>query len=171
MADAISAVDQRLGGIALRLDLSPDWSSLRENYRQNIHAAVNRRPAQTYFSISHCQKAGGFVSAKRPIGFDVEVATRVRPEIIARVASVDECLATPTPALLWSAKEAAYKALPEQPTTISEITIFNWRSGNDGVFEFQIEVSHNEALNKKLSACRGFAWETDGLSHALFIIL
>jgi len=82
-------------------------------------------------SISHCRAAGGFAFIKsdtESIGFDVEDPQRVTCEVVARIASQEEVLSAPSPAHLWVAKEAAFKALigVHQPTTISQVQIFSW---------------------------------------------
>lgn len=103
--------------------------------RRSITAALggdvldlSRRPHVDgwYVSVSHSGDVGGWVASRTPIGFDVERIARLRPELIARVATPDEIAAAPDPKWLWPAKEAAFKAMDPQPETMPQIQITGW---------------------------------------------
>lgn len=83
-----------------------------------------------YLSISHCTGFGGLVWSPRPIGLDLEEASRVREMAILRISSQDELKRAPDAAALWAAKEAAYKALRayEQPQVLSQVETESWQS-------------------------------------------
>lgn len=81
-----------------------------------------------FISVSHSGDVGGWVAARTPIGFDVERIARLRPELIARVATPAEIAAAPEPKWLWPAKEAAFKAMNPQPATLPQIHVTSWNA-------------------------------------------
>jgi 4'-phosphopantetheinyl transferase len=121
--------------------LRADWGSQNPDYRERLHGELKKRMAKAYpfsdSSISHCQSLGGFAFTTFDsdhviqIGFDIEEDERVRPEIARRVCQTDtEFQSAPSPASLWTAKEAAYKALkgPKQPLVVSDLEVTNWQT-------------------------------------------
>lgn len=83
-----------------------------------------------HLSISHCTGFGGLVWSPRPIGLDLEEASRVQEKVILRMSSQDELKRAPDAAALWAAKEAVYKALRayEQPQVLSQVETESWQS-------------------------------------------
>lgn len=81
-------------------------------------------------SISHCLSLGGLVTCDLPqrVGLDLEVSSRLGLNSVARVSSPGEIDQAPSPAHLWCAKEAAFKALlgPRQPAVISLVETTHW---------------------------------------------
>lgn len=86
-----------------------------------ISIAHNGRPQATgaYVSVAHCAVAVAAAVSQAPVGVDCEPTNRILPQSIAdRIALPQERRALPpqptNDALLrlWTAKEAAFKALP-----------------------------------------------------------
>jgi hypothetical protein len=130
--------------------LSEDWGSQHPNHRLNLRQGLKhfleqqgerassdfddleKRPinAAWSLSISHTDGLGGFVALRSPdrIGFDIEVPSRIQPNLIQRLSSPTELAAAPQLRLLWTAKEAVFKSLPSsiQPKVMSHIQIRDW---------------------------------------------
>ena len=93
-------------------------------------------------SLSHCPLFGGFIfSVGRglSLGFDVEEAVRIH-RAVEYLSGKDEINASPTRALLWVAKEAAFKAVPWQlhgRYLLGDIRIFHWQKRDCGGYDFQ----------------------------------
>lgn len=126
----------------------PAWGSKNENHRRLIRECLERqyrgqfahdpldlevppRLIRGSVSISHCETLGGYARSSHPVGFDIELITRVKEPIARRIsASSDELVKAPSLAEYWCAKEAAYKMLRHyrQPQVIAEVELI-W-SGN-----------------------------------------
>jgi len=93
-----------------------------------------------YVSISHTSGMGLIAVAPTAVGVDVESLARVKSKSLARVSSHEEMAQAPSPAHLWAAKEAAFKALYSfaQPSVISLITIGNWQKINSQTETFNL---------------------------------
>jgi 4'-phosphopantetheinyl transferase EntD len=79
-----------------------------------------------YVSVSHTTDLGGYAVGPYPLGFDVELVSRVSVRAVARVSRFAEELArSPSAGHLWCAKEAAFKALYHfrQPNVLSALEI------------------------------------------------
>jgi hypothetical protein len=141
---------------SLEIELRESWSSKTPEHRalirQALHARLSGssesagesaslsaslldlslRPLHPRHSISiaHCPEAGGFAVADGStwVGFDIESVSRIQERAVARVSSAEELSQAPSPAHLWVAKEASFKALPAnlQPKVISEIVVSSW---------------------------------------------
>lgn len=118
----------------LRLDIEsrlrdrltvPDLGPLRDLEQVPLKAAGG------FLSISHCEEIGGWLHGPRPLGFDLEIAARVKEKVVARIASAEEVAAAPSAAELWAAKESVFKALAHatQPTVVSQFEIVGWDRG------------------------------------------
>src|SRR5205085_2510007 len=91
-------------------------------------------------SISHTTNFGGWIAVPRPaqIGWDVELAERIKMPIIQRVCSKEEIAEAPRPEFLWCAKESFYKALEDQqPPTIIDLSIAEWTSLAPDMWSFK----------------------------------
>ena len=119
--------DPSLGFIAQDI-----WGSHNPAHRELLHAEVtkikNLHPL-VHTSISHSDGMGAVIYSKWPVGVDVEQTSRVLEKIAARVSTKEELATAPSPASLWTAKEACFKALKsfEQPSVISQISIGDWQ--------------------------------------------
>jgi phosphopantetheinyl transferase (holo-ACP synthase) len=173
--------------VELEAFTDPSWGSENADHRARIRTAIQQRinthwnevvlPMEVqaagdlsklpqfnkiFVSISHGQKLGGFAISKKPVGFDLELISRVEPVLVERVSLPDEVKFAPSPAHLWSAKEAAYKALVHfrQPKVLSDVLIGGW---NENTFQL---------LNDKLFKAPvglGASWSKDGYVFAAFL--
>lgn len=132
--------------LRIRKQLSDE---LRE--RANLHFDLSdlTEPPQIsplFASISHTSVCGGYVISRTPIGFDIELSTRVSERALARIASDDEMLKLSdhklSPAYLWTAKEAAFKAISslkgEKLSVISQLQVGNWQKLSSQVETFSV---------------------------------
>lgn len=150
---------------SLRVYLSPHWGSTQNNYRINLRRslfevirdlgdemsryqqllALEVPPTSERFaiSISHTKALGGFVlSEKFPlIGFDVEEISRVEQKVTQRVMHPDSHKA-PSPAHLWSAQEAAFKALNKRLSlsVLSQINVSDWKKIDSFTYKYTANV-------------------------------
>lgn len=123
----------------IREDLIRSLSSLTPEDQSRLRRLdVVPHPPGARVSISHTPTLGGFAFINVPhpnepnlspaLGFDLEDIARVKAKTVARVSKPDELSAAPSPAHLWCAKEAAFKALRGRVKLLSQLTITNWRS-------------------------------------------
>jgi hypothetical protein len=139
-ADEIEKIRKLLGLSHLEVLIRPDWGSEQAGHRDQIHGELKKKMAQAYplsdSSISHCRNLGGFAFTKYEshqmvqLGLDIEEDSRVSEAVIKRVCKSEaEVIRAPSYVSLWTAKEAAFKALKgsQQPKVISEIEIDQWR--------------------------------------------
>ena len=93
-------------------------------------------------SLSHCPSLGGFIfsAAKNfSLGFDVEEASRV-DRAVEYLARVEEIGSSPSRALLWVAKEAAFKAVAPvagRRHLLGDILISRWKKKEEGGYGFR----------------------------------
>lgn len=113
------------------------WSSLwasPHGVEELRRVSVEGLGAANVVSRSHCPAAGGFVRAPRAVGFDIEVTSRIRREVILRVQHIDEELSEDRPlSHVWCVREAGWKCLQlsdlaSPPRTIGEFRL-HWEEG------------------------------------------
>ncbi|MFN7904878.1 MAG: hypothetical protein ACK5P5_06805 [Pseudobdellovibrionaceae bacterium] len=129
-----------------QLVLKKEWASTQDQYRQKIRQYIfdtvhsdekilelHERPwiLGRGLSISHNRICGGFMTSSehQHIGFDMEINERLHVANISRYSvNKNESAQAPTAACLWTAKEAAFKAIPksDQPNVIGQIEIGDW---------------------------------------------
>ncbi|MEK2647098.1 4'-phosphopantetheinyl transferase family protein [Bdellovibrio sp. BCCA] len=116
----------------LQVFAKPEWGSQNPSHRELIRTELAEVFSNTDLktSVSHCEGMGVVVVSRSPLGVDVEVRAHVEEKIVARVSSNEEVLAAPSPASLWSAKEAIFKALRSynQPSVVSKISVGAWKN-------------------------------------------
>jgi len=147
-----------LGLPDLDLVLREEWSSHFESGRREIRrflhdtldgedSALDLETTPRFrahsVSISHHQGLGGFALTPGQVGlgFDIELRARVRPDLVKRVCvSPSELSSAPDVSGLWTAKEAAYKALlgPLQPPGLADIEIGNWELIEEGLYRCEL---------------------------------
>lgn len=115
----------------LSLQLSEEWGSKNPQHRELIHKARSlamQDQHNLHASISHTHDLGILAFCSLPIGIDIEKTERVHVDVVRRISSAEEILNAPSPAALWCAKEASFKALRsfQQPSVVSAISIGNW---------------------------------------------
>lgn len=126
MADNLGSLASELGAQNVKSQISEKWSSLQTDFRDNLRKALRDftdcdavldnknvfKYSDGYFSISHSEKAGGFVTSDIPVGLDIETRHRKLSEkAYARISDEDERQLGFSPIELWVAKEASFKAL------------------------------------------------------------
>ena len=104
------------------------WAAINPQHKELIYTALDQAVQNTrgpFSSISHTHTEGGFAVSKFPVGFDLEVTSRVTLELVTRISFDEELTQAPDFASLWCAKEAAFKALKhfKQPKVVSQIKI------------------------------------------------
>lgn len=104
------------------------WGSQDPNHRESLREFAQNF-SHAFTSRSHTQGAGVFVAHFSAVGVDIEVSDRVTAAVVARISSAGELTAAPSPASLWTAKEAAFKALYTftQPAVVSKISVGDWK--------------------------------------------
>lgn len=92
---------------------------------RNVPQKIGVPTKDYYSSLSHTEELGLFVLDTAPIGVDYETKDRIKKEIIERVCTKEEMNLHTNIQLLWSIKEAAFKAIPfiVQPKTMTDITV------------------------------------------------
>lgn len=166
----------------LKLVLRTEWASLKASSRaeirrylfENLEAEacildLDRTPQfkNHSVSISHSQTLGGFAHSpgRVALGFDVELKARARASLVRRVSVSDQELSqAPDACSLWTAKEAAFKALAGvgQPRGLFDIEIRNWKPLEEqGLFRC-------EALVDGVSRARGTVASGPDACLALF---
>ncbi|MEN0060276.1 MAG: 4'-phosphopantetheinyl transferase superfamily protein [Bdellovibrio sp.] len=136
MADLFSSslikrIQTLLQDPTLRLENSALWGSQQEHHREALHRSLQTHKTDGCFSsISHCLGQGLWaLSTQASVGIDIEESPRVTMPVVTRVAQAEELENMPSPADLWCAKEACFKALRafKQPSVISKISIGDWQ--------------------------------------------
>jgi phosphopantetheinyl transferase (holo-ACP synthase) len=176
--DDISRVRELLGLKHLEVHLRPSWGSQNPGFRESIHGDLKAFMAKAYplsdSSISHCRSLGGFAFTQFDydrlcqLGFDLEESDRVSHEVSLRICTTaQEYEKAPSNASLWTAKEAAFKALKgeNQPSTLSQIVLTNWTQ-IDSQFE---TVSVANAKDFKLSKMAGIVLKKNIYTFAFFV--
>ncbi len=148
----------------LELVLSKNWASSIPEHRQQIRNALYQItndpqilnldfvPMMTTdhtLSISHNKDFGGYLIARghtKRVGFDIELVSRCRPEMVLRVSSQEELQKAPSAAALWCAKEAVFKSLPieQQPSSISALVIQEWIPLEPQIWAFKTNIPHHD---------------------------
>lgn len=92
---------------------------------RNVPQKIPTPGKDFYSSLSHTDTIGVFVLNSRPVGVDFEDRQRIQRNLVERVCKKAELELISNFQLLWSIKEAAFKAIPfiVQPKTITDITV------------------------------------------------
>lgn len=166
----------------LEIVVRQDWGSQSNHFRESIHGDLKKQMAKAYpfsdSSISHSHNLGGYVFSifdaedVYQIGFDIEESARAKAETVRRIAfDADELNRSPTPASLWVAKEAAFKALkgPKQPPVVSEIEIGEWTVA-DSQFETTLVKNAKKFGFNFLKGC-AFKREINSISYHFCVFI
>ncbi len=176
--EQVERIRQLLSVANLEIHLKREWGSRAPDHRESIHSEVKKKMAHAYplsdSSISHCQSMGGFVFAQQEInqifqiGFDIEEFSRIKPQVARRICQSDqEFEEAPSPASLWTAKEAAFKSLkgPHQPATVSELELAAWTQIDSQTETVKIKYPKKYSLHSAL----GLIIKKNEFSLAFFI--
>jgi hypothetical protein len=92
-------------------------------------------------SLSHSPLGGVWAYSEHcaGIGVDAESRNRVKNEAVARVSKTAEVLSCPEASLLWTGKEAVFKALwpSNNGLLISQIELSKWQRRVENVWQFE----------------------------------
>lgn len=155
--EILQTLRDHLGMPKLELILREEWSSEAPDYRRTIRENLLSDLQKFVFvsdsqrevmldlmqipqhplagiSISHNRKCGGYALNPESgnLGMDVEVVARVKSGVVARASETEELTNAPSPAALWTAKEAALKSfngVTGAPEIIADVHIGNWQNG------------------------------------------
>lgn len=117
---------------------------------RNVPQKIGVPGKDHYSSLSHTEDLGVFVLDSAPVGIDYENRERIQEKIVARVCHPDELKLTSNFQLLWSIKEASFKAIPFiiQPKAISDFTVKTLSPGSSNVVK-GYQVTHFSAVVTK----------------------
>ncbi len=138
----------------------------REKLQNRIEETL--RGGDLAYSVSHSNILGGaaFAADEGQIGFDLEETARVLPAVALRISDDQQLRAAPTPAALFVAKEAAFKALrgPRQPKVLSEVEILEWYLHSFSIPLYTFSARLKGQQNLWLGVCFEDSKSTVGLS-------
>ena len=127
------------------------------------------KPQQTLMaiSISHCKDLALFVftfkksqNENLSIGIDIEETKRVSEALALRVSTKQECLNSPKPSLLWTAKEASFKCFSgNKKLLLSECQISGWK-------KIQESYYFSSSYKKQKAKGMAFLWGPMSLAYA-----
>jgi hypothetical protein len=92
---------------------------------RNVPQKIGASDRDYYSSLTHTDEVGVYVFDAHPIGVDLENRERVKPEVVERVCKPKELSLHQNIQMLWSIKEASFKAIPfiVQPKVVTDITV------------------------------------------------
>ncbi|MFN7263229.1 MAG: 4'-phosphopantetheinyl transferase superfamily protein [Pseudobdellovibrionaceae bacterium] len=164
----VVAIQDALKVPDLEIRISSHWNEkgraqLQEHFIQ--HALPDWQTGN--LSLSHTKDLGGYLCSHSAfVGFDIETIERVREDMVLRVSNYQELQEAPSPAALWCAKEAVFKALLklQQPKVLSSIQITGWKT--DSQFE-TFTLGNPESFGVQFS--RGLIFELAPHSFSFFV--
>ncbi len=123
------------------LQIFRDLKSTDPTARAKLHQRLKSSLKDgSYFSVSHCPIASGFIIANSAVGLDLESIERIHRPLVARISSPSEMDLAPFFEALWVAKESAFKAVARQQNlkVISQIEVVRW-TNSQNKFYFEIK--------------------------------
>ncbi len=102
-------------------------------------------------SISHCNFLGAFLfvfDKKLSIGFDIEQKNRITDKLVNRISLKTEIKQSPSPSILWVAKEASFKCFSgnQDQFLLSHCLISHWKK--TPIQDIYLFKSHLKTTNK-----------------------
>ncbi len=147
------------------------WSS--EENKNFLDLKKIPKAANGFVSISHTDSCGAWIFSSQILGIDLEIKNKITDKTVARIGNTEEINHTqkifPSLAPLWTAKEAAFKALnpANEIKVLSQINI-NWLK--------KISISQNETIllsqvqtNKK-NSCNGLTIINEQFCFSVMIL-
>ncbi len=94
---------------------------------------------QLSLSLSHTSAYNAVAWCRLPahMGIDIEALSRHKHAVLARVSTPLELSLVPREDLLWSCKEAVFKALYPLYKVLSSVEIFDWQALGNETWQFQ----------------------------------
>lgn len=152
--------------LIIRNEVSRTLKSLGFLPEDTLNLQAVPRHSKVSISISHCPAGSLFAIQTKslPIGVDIESIRRIRRKVIERVSSPLEVEQCPNWRLLFTAKEAAWKANPNQQTapTISHIETSYWKPLNENSYLYQ--AKEKRGVNKG----QGFSIERNDFFASIY---
>ncbi len=98
-------------------------------------------------SLSHTKAYSSFAWCPQPavIGVDIEELTRLKETTTARISSPSEISTVPRWELLWSCKEAVFKAVPAV-NVLSFVEVFEFEPLQNEVWRFKARETKTQTL-------------------------
>ena len=122
----------------------------------------------TTISISHCPSAAGFLFSIEPgvsLGLDIEEAHRIHRSV-EYISTEEEVKQAPQRSLLWVAKEAVFKSIPQPPPHCSALPLKDFPHGKTALPPKQNNkfTTASQEIPKQnfLSDSLIFGWENTG---------
>lgn len=189
--NSLAFAQKQLNDHSLLGELYVEAGSQTENYRQHLRTNLQKKfsvsepeitlqswsnlkqipqKAKGFLSLSHTLNCGGFVSSDlNKIGFDIELTERVSFAVIQRTCEPEELAEAPHYSLLWSSKEAAFKACSAHSNihVLSEIKLMQWHKVGllqNPVYSFSVKPSTNLTLKHN----KGFTFLTSSHIWTIF---
>ena len=118
-------------------------------------------------SLSHCHRGSALLLdlKGRSVGVDLEETQRITSKVVARIARPSELNSVPSTQLLFTAKEAAWKALNKKLriAAISQIETHQWSQVELGWY------GHNVSFNDVLVGGQGYCTQNSDTCLSFFI--
>ena len=137
--------------------------------------------ARPNFSRSHSRSAGVWAYSPQAqlLGIDIEELIRLKPEVIERICKSDEIENCPDTIFLWSAKEAAFKALSRlfSLTVVAEVRwqtmtqpeTTHWSQIETDLFKFKTKLRNPHAGSQSETEWTGYLTRSSAFTLALVI--
>jgi 4'-phosphopantetheinyl transferase EntD len=143
--------------LLLRKDILAELKKISPQLKEPDILSLEAPPQHPELSLSlshtHYGSIYGWTQKPTTMGLDTEFRLRIKKNVIDRVCTDTEIKKAPQFYLLWTAKEAAFKALSKTLNcqTVSEITVSNWEPHPiDSYYYYDVSFS-----DKKIQG-RGF---------------
>lgn len=109
---------------------------------------IHQRPTckDVFISISHCPQHTLLAWGPRTLGCDIELSSRINKKMIGRISTPQELEEAPELSHLWTAKEAAFKAISSSIKLLSSVEIIEWQK--EIATHWQTYKAKNASVNK-----------------------
>jgi phosphopantetheinyl transferase (holo-ACP synthase) len=161
----INPIDSRFSQVNIFLlqNVEPDLQTQRLTLRQRLIETLQQhnepalpelldllkipQHAHLSLSLSHTKAYSCFGWCAKPIslGVDIEDLARLKQSLVARVSSPSEMATAPRWELLWSCKEAVFKAFPPA-NVLSFVEIFDFQPLQNDVWRFRARNAKTQTL-------------------------
>jgi hypothetical protein len=174
----------------IQLHVNPAWGSDQPNFRAALSAAEalalksigvsdgklallseSKVKKYSFLSRSHSLGMGGFAilppERRLNLGFDLELSSRVEPKLANRIKHEQESSLQISPASLWTAKEASFKAMSSDSSLkfLSQLETFNWKSLDSRNETFQVR------FQSRKTSTAGWGWTFNLDKYCLCLVL
>ena len=132
---------------------------------QNIYLPTQRQKTLSLFDTKNKSLLNKKIKQKKSIGLDFEETHRVSRLIVSRVSHLKELNSSPSPCLLWTAKEASFKCFSESDNKLilSDCLISDWSEIEE---KDSLKKSYFFKAKSKNQTGIGIAFSVDNLTLA-----